>query len=104
MFDQQQAQDTAQQQMNTLMLSMLQHLAQQTGVALPQLPVPGAAQLPQLTPPLFTGVGTPYFTTVALVGTTAPPASTAPVPSPISSFGLTSQLAPSVAEPVSVSV
>ena len=47
MFDQEQAQVTAQQQMNILMFSMLQHLAQQTGVALPQLPVLDATQLPQ---------------------------------------------------------
>src|SRR5205809_7604717 len=104
MFDQQQAQAAAQQQMITLMLLMLQHLAQQTGVALPQLPVLGAAQLPQPAPPPFTGAGTPYYTIVAPVGTTAPPVSTAPVPSPVSGFGTTSLLAPSVAEPVSASV
>ena len=42
MFDQQQAHVVAQQQMNTLMFSMIQHLAQQIEVALPQLPIPGA--------------------------------------------------------------
>ena len=42
MFDQQQAQAAIQQKMNTFMMSMIQHLAQQTGVTLPQLPVLGA--------------------------------------------------------------
>src|SRR6266542_3240768 len=91
--------------MNLLMMSMIQQLAQQTGAVLSQLPVPGAAQLPQPALPPFTSVGAPYFTSVAPVGTAAPPpVCPAPVPSPVSGFGMTSLLAPSVAEPVSVSV
>src|SRR6266540_7311478 len=90
--------------MNILMMTMIQQIAQQTGVALPQLPVPGAAQISLLAPPPFTSARAPYYTLVAPVGTTAPPVGTAPVPSPVSSFGMTSLLAPSVAKPVSASV
>src|SRR6266540_4275900 len=104
MADQQQAQAAAQQQFNMLMMSMIQQLAQQTGVVLSQLPVPGAPQLPQLVPPPFTSTGAPYFSTVAPVGTAAPPVSTAPAVSPVSGFGMTSLLAPSVVEPVSASI
>src|SRR6266540_879595 len=104
MADQQQAQAAAQQQFNMLMMSMIQQLAQQTGAVLSKLPVPGAPQLPQLVPPPFTSTGAPYFSTVAPVGTAAPPVSTAPAVSPVSGFGMTSLLAPSVAEPVSASV
>ena len=104
MAEQQQAQAAAQQQLNMLMMSMIQQLAQQTGAVLSQLPVPGAPQLPQPVPPPFTSTGAPYFTTVAPVGTAAPPVSTAPALSSVSGFGMTSLLAPSVAEPVSASV
>ena len=83
---------------------MISHLAQQTGIVLPQLPVPGAAQLPQQAPPPFTRVGTPYYNTIALLGTTAPPARVVPSLSPVTGLGMTSLLAPSVAEPVSASV
>src|SRR5438132_2080069 len=89
--------------MNLLMMSMIQQLAQQTGTVLSQLPVSGAAQLPPVPP--FTSVGAPYFTSVAPVDTAAPlPVCTAPVPSPVSGFSMTSLLASSAAEPVSVSV
>ena len=104
MAEQQQAQAATQQQLNMLMMSMIQQLAQQTGAVLSQLPVSGAPQLPQPVPPPFTSTGAPYFTTVAPVGTAAPPVSTAPALSPVIGFGLTSLLAPSVAEPVSASV
>jgi len=104
MAEQQQAQAAAQQQLNMLMMSMIQQLAQQTGAVLSQLPVPGAPHLPQPVPPPFTSTGAPYFTTVAPVGTAAPPVSTAPALSPVSGFGMTSLLAPSVAELVSASV
>src|SRR6266508_262142 len=92
--------------MNMMMISMIHQLAQQTGVVLSQLSVPGAAPLPPPVLPAFTSAGTPYFTSVAPVGTAAPPpaCTTAPVPSPVSGFGMTSLLASSVAEPVSVSV
>jgi len=90
--------------MNILMMTMIQQIAQQTGVALPQLPVPGAAQISLPAPPMFTSAGAPYYTSVAPVGTAAPPVSTALVPSPVSGFGMTSLLAPSVVEPVFASI
>ena len=85
---------------------MIQQLAQQTGAVLSQLSVPGAAPLPPPALPAFTSAGAPYFTSIAPVGTAAPPpaCTTAPVPSPVSGFGMTSLLASSVAELVSVSV
>src|SRR5438128_137919 len=89
--------------MNLLMMSMIQQLAQQTGTVLSKLPVSGAAQLPPVPP--FTSARAPYFTSVSPVDTAAPlPVCTAPVPSPVSGFGMTSLLASFVAEPVSVSV
>src|SRR6266540_5124740 len=90
--------------MNLLMMTMVQQLAQQIGVVLPQLPIPRAAQLPQPAIPPFTSAGAPYFTSVAPVDTAAPPVGTALVPSPVSGFGMTLLLAPSVVEPVSASV
>src|SRR5207237_375639 len=104
MAEQQQAQAAAQQQLNMLMMSMIQQLAQQTGAVLSQLPIPGAPQLSQPVPPPFTSTGAPYFTTVAPVGTTALPVSTAPTLYLVSVFSMTSLLSPSVAEPVSASV
>ena len=89
-----------------LMMTMIQQLAQQTGAVLSQLSVPGAAPLPPPALPAFTSAGAPYFTSIAPVGTATPPpaCTTAPVPSPVSGFDLTSLLASSVAELVSVFV
>src|SRR5438105_3723862 len=86
------------------MFSLTGHLAQHTGAMLPRLPVPGATQLSQPAPPPFTGVGTPYFSSAAPLSIAAPPAMVVPPLSPITGLGMTSLLAPSVAELVSASV